>query len=185
MRTAPPDFRPGNVLATAFTGTLSERQGTPVERIPTPQRLVDWLELNGLAVDACSEAELDLARELRESIHLAATAAALGDELPEPAVAALNDCSAGGRAAAYLTAKGARRWRLGSPPRVEDALSVIAADAISLIAGERDGRLALCASPSCQAAFLDTSQSRTRKWCDMNTCGNRQKKARFKASRTP
>jgi predicted RNA-binding Zn ribbon-like protein len=37
--------------------------------------------------------------------------------------------------------------------------------------------------PTCQAAFFDTSQSRTRKWCDMNTCGNRQKKARFTASR--
>jgi predicted RNA-binding Zn ribbon-like protein len=64
---------------------------------------------------------------------------------------------------------------------VEDALGVIAADAISIIAGERDGKLALCASPTCRAAFFDTSQSRTRKWCDMNTCGNRQKKARFHA----
>jgi predicted RNA-binding Zn ribbon-like protein len=65
---------------------------------------------------------------------------------------------------------------------VEDALSVIAGDAISIIAGERDGKLALCASPTCQAAFFDTSQSHTRKWCDMNTCGNRQKKARFNAN---
>jgi predicted RNA-binding Zn ribbon-like protein len=66
---------------------------------------------------------------------------------------------------------------------VEDALSVVAADAISILAGERDGRLALCASPTCRAAFFDTSQSHTRRWCDMNTCGNRQKKARFNASR--
>jgi predicted RNA-binding Zn ribbon-like protein len=65
---------------------------------------------------------------------------------------------------------------------VEDALSVIAADAISIIAGERDGRLALCAAPTCRAAFFDTSQSRTRRWCDMNTCGNREKKARFLAN---
>ncbi|WP_169813391.1 CGNR zinc finger domain-containing protein, partial [Nocardia vaccinii] len=74
------------------------------------------------------------------------------------------------------------QWRLGSPTCVEDALGVIAADAISIIAGERDGKLALCASPTCRAAFFDTSQSRTRKWCDMNTCGNRQKKARFNAN---
>ncbi|ADB33096.1 protein of unknown function DUF1470 [Kribbella flavida DSM 17836] len=179
-----PDFRPGNVLATAFTGTLSERQGTPVERIPTPHRLIDWLEANGLAVDSCSTAQLELARELRESVHVAATAAALGDTLPAAAVRVLNDCSAQGRAAAYLTPEGERQWRLGPASRVEDALSVIAADAISMIAGERDGRLALCASPTCQAVFVDTSQSRTRKWCDMNTCGNRQKKARFKASRS-
>ncbi|SCE15728.1 CGNR zinc finger domain-containing protein, partial [Streptomyces sp. OspMP-M43] len=74
------------------------------------------------------------------------------------------------------------RWRLASSS-VEDALSVVAADAVDVISGVRDGRLALCASPTCRAAFFDTSQSRTRKWCDMNTCGNRQKKARFNAGR--
>lgn len=183
MRAGFPDFRLGNVLATSFTGTLSERHGHQVERIPTPQRLVDWLAVYDLAVDSCTTAQLDLARELRESIHAAAAAAALQDALPASAVHVINECSAQGRAAAVLTPEGVRRWRLSSASCVEDALSVIAADAISVIAGERDGRLALCASPTCRAAFFDTSQSRTRKWCDMNTCGNRQKKARFQAGR--
>ncbi|MZE70681.1 CGNR zinc finger domain-containing protein [Streptomyces sp. SID5789] len=182
MPAAFPDFRLGKVLATSFTGTLSERHGDAVERIPTPQRLVDWLAVYDLAVDSCTAVQLDLARELRESIHAAATAAALHDALPASAVHVINDRSARGRAAAVLTSEGERRWRLSPASRVEDALSVIAADAISVIAGERDGRLALCASPTCRAAFFDTSQSRTRKWCDMNTCGNRQKKARFHAN---
>ncbi|MGY1899884.1 CGNR zinc finger domain-containing protein [Nocardia gipuzkoensis] len=182
MPAGPPDFRLGNVLATSFTGTLSERHGDPVERIPTPQRLVDWLVVNGLAVDSCTTAQLELARELRESIHAAATAAAIHDALPASAVQVINDRSMAGRAAAILTPEGSRQWRLGSASCVEDALGVIAADAISIIAGERDGKLALCASPTCRAAFFDTSQSRTRKWCDMNTCGNRQKKARFNAN---
>ncbi|BDH04730.1 CGNR zinc finger domain-containing protein [Streptomyces seoulensis] len=176
-----PDFRLGKVLATSFTGTLSERHGDAVERIPTPRRLVDWLEVSGLAVASCTPAQLDLARELRESIHAAATAAATGDALPASAVQVINHRSAQGRAAAILTPEGERRWQLGSASSVEDALGVIAADAVSVIAGERDGRLALCASPTCRAAFFDTSQSRTRRWCDMNTCGNRQKKARFNA----
>ncbi|MEU6745016.1 CGNR zinc finger domain-containing protein [Spirillospora sp. NPDC046719] len=178
-----PEFRLGSVLATSFTATLTERRGDAVERIPTPQRLVDWLAVNGLAVDSCTAAQLDLARELREAIHLAATAAALQNALPASAVQVINDRSVQGRAAAILTPEGERQWRLGSSSRVEDALSVIAADAIEIIAGERDGKLALCASPTCQAAFFDTSQSRTRKWCDMNTCGNRQKKARFNAKK--
>ncbi|RMI39430.1 CGNR zinc finger domain-containing protein [Streptomyces triticirhizae] len=160
-----------------------ERHGEPVERIPTPQRLVDWLEVYGLAVDSCTTDQLQLARELRESIHAAATAAALGEALPAPAVQVINDRSVRGRAAAVLTPEGERRWRLGPDSRVEDALGVIAADAVSIIAGERDGRLALCASPSCGAAFFDASQSRTRRWCDMNICGNRQKKARLQARR--
>ncbi|MGW0547150.1 CGNR zinc finger domain-containing protein [Streptomyces altiplanensis] len=176
-----PEFRLGSVLATSFTATLTERRGDAVERIPTPQRLVDWLAVNGLAVEDCTPAQLDLARALRESIHAAATAAAIQDALPASAVQVINECSIQGRAAAVLTPEGDREWRLGSASRVEDALSVIAADAVSIIAGERDGKLALCASPTCQAAFFDTSQSRTRRWCEMNTCGNRQKKARFHA----
>ncbi|MFK4544320.1 putative RNA-binding Zn ribbon-like protein [Streptomyces tendae] len=183
MRAEFPDFRLGQVLATSFTGTLSERHGTAVERIPTPQRLVDWLAAYGLVVDGCTPAQLDLARELREAIHAAATAAATEEALPASAVRVINDHSARGGAVAVLTPEGERRWRLGPASGVQDALGVIAADAISVIAGERDGRLALCASPTCRAAFFDTSRSRTRRWCDMNTCGNREKKARFHANR--
>ncbi|MFG2314945.1 CGNR zinc finger domain-containing protein [Streptomyces tendae] len=183
MRAEFPDFRLGQVLATSFTGTLSERHGTAVERIPTPRRLLDWLAVYGLVVDACTPAQLDLARELREAVHAAATAAATGAPLPVSAVRVINDRSARGGAVAVLTPEGERHWRLGPASGVEDALGVIAADAISVIAGERDGRLALCASPTCRAAFFDTSRSRTRRWCDMNTCGNREKKARFHANR--
>ncbi|MEV6072217.1 CGNR zinc finger domain-containing protein [Nocardia sp. NPDC052001] len=177
-----PDFRLGSVLATSFTGTLSERHGTAVERIPTPRRLIDWLAVYGLDVDSCTPAQLALARELREAIHVAATAAACHESLPESAVQIINDRSIAGSPAAILTADGRRRWRLGSDSRIDDALSVIAADAVSIISGERGGKLALCASPTCRAAFFDTSQSRSRRWCDMNTCGNRQKKARFNAA---
>ena len=94
MRAGFPDFRLGKVLATSFTATLTERHGNAVERIPTPHRLVDWLAVNGLAVDSCTTAQLDLARELRESIHVAATAAAIQNALPASAVQVINDCSA-------------------------------------------------------------------------------------------
>ncbi|MCX4451248.1 CGNR zinc finger domain-containing protein [Streptomyces sp. NBC_01789] len=184
MRAAFPDFRLGAVLATSFTGTLSERRGEAVERIPTPRRLVDWLQVYGLDVDSCTPDQLDLARELRESIHAAATAAALQDPLPARAVRNLNDRSRQGRATAILTPEGTHHWQLEPASALEDALGVVAADAIAIIAGERDGRLALCASPTCRAAFFDTSRSRTRRWCDMNTCGNRQKKARFHANQS-
>ena len=120
--------------------------------------------------------------QLREAIHAAATAGASDEPLPNSAVQVINNFSTRGQAAAILTPEGGRRWQLTSTSGLEDALGVIAADAISIISGERDGRLALCASPTCQAAFFDTSRSRTRRWCEMNTCGNRQKKARFRAN---
>ncbi|MDF0531362.1 CGNR zinc finger domain-containing protein [Tsukamurella sp. 8F] len=182
MSAEPPEFRLGTVLATSFTGTLSERHGEPVERIPTPGRLVDWLAVNGLEVPSCSTAQLESARELREAIHAAATAAAVDASLPEAAIRVINECSIRGCASAVLTPAGQRHWSLSPHSPVEDALGVIASDAISIIGGGRDGRLALCASTTCRAAFFDTSRSRTRRWCEMNTCGNREKKARFNAT---
>ncbi|MEV7826362.1 CGNR zinc finger domain-containing protein [Microbacterium enclense] len=71
----------------------------------------------------------------------------------------------------------------GAPAIVAAALGIVAADAIEMLAGVRPGALALCASPTCRAAFFDTSRGRTRRWCDMNTCGNHEKKARLKAHR--
>ena len=35
-----------------------------------------------------------------------------------------------------------------------------------------------CASESCNWLFLDTSRTRRRKWCDMSSCGNREKARR-------
>lgn len=176
-----PDFRHGTELATSFTATLSERHGQALERIPTPDRLADWFRFSGLPVDSCTAADLERAQELRESIHLAAAAAALGNAAPEHARRIINECSTRGQVAPVLTVAGERQWERGAATAVEAALGRIAADAIDIIAGERDGRLALCASPTCRAAFFDTSRGRTRRWCDMNTCGNKQKKERLGA----
>ena len=167
-----PGFRLGAVLTTSFTGTLTERLGEPVERIPIPRRLADWLGVNGLVVGSCTDTDLEHARELRESLHAAVTAAAVGAPLPMAAIRIINEYSARGQSSAILTSDGDREWELRPAAQVDDALGVIAADAIAILAGERDGKLALCASPTCRAAFFDTSQSRTRRWCDMNTCGN-------------
>ena len=183
MAARDPEFRLGSVLTTAFTGTLTERFGAPVERIPTPARLADWLREVDLPVDACSPDDLAAAVELREAIHIAASARAVGQPRPRDAVEVINGFSARGGAVAVLAEDGRRRWFLGQPATAAAALGVVAADAIEILAGVHPGALALCASPTCRAAFFDTSRGRTRRWCDMNTCGNHEKKARLRARR--
>jgi predicted RNA-binding Zn ribbon-like protein len=41
-------------------------------------------------------------------------------------------------------------------------------------------RLRLCANDDCRWVFSDTSRTGRRKWCDMSTCGNQAKVARFR-----
>lgn len=183
-RSGTPKFRTGDVLATVFTGTLTERHGDTVEWIPTPDRLLEWLAVNGLAVEHCSDTELASAHRLREAIHVVGSAAAAGEDLPTAALRIVNDAAHGGRSCPHLGQDGERTWRLGASGRgrVQDALSVIAADAIEILTLANRGRLALCASPTCQEMFVDNSQSHTRRWCDMNVCGNREKKARHRTA---
>lgn len=176
-----PPFRTGDVLATVFTGTLTERLGETVEHIPTPSRLDAWFLENDLAVAPCTPDDLRAAVELREAIHRVMVADATEECWPEAAVDVINRSSAHGNASAHLGMDGTRVWHWGGGGTARDALSVVAADAIEVLSGHRGGRLALCASPTCREPFLDVSQNHTRKWCDMNYCGNRYKKARFRS----
>jgi predicted RNA-binding Zn ribbon-like protein len=47
----------------------------------------------------------------------------------------------------------------------------------SLVRGELV-RIHRCADRRCPRVFMDVTRSRTRRWCDMTTCGNRAKAAR-------
>jgi predicted RNA-binding Zn ribbon-like protein len=42
-------------------------------------------------------------------------------------------------------------------------------------------RLKACRDDACAWAFHDTSRSRTRTWCSMQVCGNREKARSFRA----
>ena len=41
-------------------------------------------------------------------------------------------------------------------------------------------RLKLCDNPDCRRAFFDRTRSRTRRWCDSGTCGNRARVRRHR-----
>jgi predicted RNA-binding Zn ribbon-like protein len=59
---------------------------------------------------------------------------------------------------------------------------LLAQSALDLLLAEDTPRLHACASDTCRWLFLDTSKNRTRRWCDMKTCGNRAKARRYNAA---
>lgn len=58
-------------------------------------------------------------------------------------------------------------------------IPVVESAADSLIGGELE-RVRRCADSRCPRLFLDTTRNSRRRWCDMATCGNRAKAARFR-----
>lgn len=50
----------------------------------------------------------------------------------------------------------------------------------SILRRSRPPRLKRCADESCRRAFTDETRSRTRRWCDTGTCGNRARVRRHR-----
>jgi predicted RNA-binding Zn ribbon-like protein len=71
------------------------------------------------------------------------------------------------------------RWQLDSPDKLTDALAVIARDAIITLTSHGAGQVKTCDYPDCAGLFLDASRGANRRWCSMNTCGNKAKKTRM------
>ncbi|MUM15538.1 hypothetical protein FZI91_08820 [Mycobacterium sp. CBMA271] len=175
-------FRLDNaVLAFRFTATVIDRAGDASERLTDPARLRLWLHANGLdfAGAAVTGAELSAAKELRECIHRAGAAVADGGRIATADVGTLNALSQNGNPHRVLD-MGAARWQGAS---IADALSVIAADAIETLGGPDRNRIKACSQEQCHGIYVDTSRANNRRWCNMNTCGNRAKKAAMASAR--
>lgn len=160
-------------LAFRFTATVFDRAGAALERLTSPDRLRLWFEANGLDFGAVTSGDLTQAKALREHIHQAGIAVAAQEPIAVADLRALNSAARRGNPRRMLDGEAAR-WRGNG---VDDALAVIAGDAIEVLGGPDRGRVKACADENCQGLYVDTSRAENRRWCNMNTCGNRAKKA--------
>ena len=86
---------------------------------------------------------------------------------------------AGARRGLVPTVRGSGWSWLEGPTGPERLLWPIAFSAARLLEGPDLSRLKTC--DGCGRLFLDASHNRSRRWCDMQGCGNRAKIARYRA----
>lgn len=65
-----------------------------------------------------------------------------------------------------------------------DALGTILASATRVVHTGHWGRLKICPAHDCLVVFYDRSRNRSRNWCDMKICGNREKARSWRQRRT-
>jgi predicted RNA-binding Zn ribbon-like protein len=61
---------------------------------------------------------------------------------------------------------------------LQRVLFAILTSAAELLASERLERIRECASTDCTWLFVDDTRNRSRRWCEMSSCGNRMKARR-------
>jgi predicted RNA-binding Zn ribbon-like protein len=167
-----------------FIGTVGFRASAePVERLPDAAAAARWFVAAGLAPEGSemrvSRAGLSRTIALREALARAGNAIVDGAEPAAADVASVNAAAADlALGVPYLDAGGAQRWKTKHPLRF--ALARLAADAIAIFSAER-ARLTRCALDDCGALLLSRARNEPRRWCSMETCGNRAKVAAFRA----
>ena len=127
------------------------------------------------AVDALSEA-----RALRESIYAIFSSRAAGLPAPEADLRTLNRWIGRAMAHAGLVPAGSR-FDWGWPDNAPDLDRVswwVARSAADLLTSPDLTFVRECAGYDCGWLFMDATKNRSRRWCDMRTCGNRAKSRR-------
>jgi predicted RNA-binding Zn ribbon-like protein len=129
---------------------------------------------------ACNQI-LNEARTFRE--HLASVTYALVDEnhIPEASLSILDASIKQAAAHRELVSEGtvlAWRWS-GVAGYLASPLWLLAQATADLLLSEDTSRIRSCAAVTCRWLFLDTSKNHTRRWCNMNICGNRMKAHRY------
>jgi predicted RNA-binding Zn ribbon-like protein len=166
-------------LVQAFVNTVDLQDGP--EELTDPNTLKTWLVAKGLleAAGPVDGSNLKHAIALREAMR-GVIGANSGLPLYPVDVATLNEAAA---------ASGLRmRFGPDGKPRLEPevkgvvgAMGRIVATLYAAMEDESWTRMKLCSSPSCRWVFYDRSKNHSGRWCDMASCGNRQKARRFRS----
>ncbi|WP_345128120.1 CGNR zinc finger domain-containing protein [Dactylosporangium darangshiense] len=179
-------FRQGaGRLCLDFTRTLRHR-GTDhaVEELPDGPSLSAWVAQCGPVAAAPHVVPAALVRDaqhLRESVFTLLVLARAGRPLSDAAEDTrerVNQAAARPVPTPSLDERGDLRWHADDP--VIATLALVARDTLDLVGSPAAGRLRECADPACNALFLDASRPGSRRWCSMETCGNRAKKQRLR-----
>jgi predicted RNA-binding Zn ribbon-like protein len=119
------------------------------------------------------------ALELRETLYRIFSAIAAGRQPAAADLRALNRFvnASLSRLQVQPTA-GGYSWRWQDDGALEALVWRVAKSAADLLTSPEAGKVRQCAAEDCAWLFLDRSHNRTRRWCDMTSCGNRAKARR-------
>lgn len=140
------------------------------------------LRAGALRDAAAAEALATRARTFREGLYRTLDAVMLERAVDEDDLRVVNDEVRVALAHAQLE-PGSKHfhWSVGADePDLAEPLWAIARSAFELLLSPDVDRVRECANHECGWLFLDLSRNRSRKWCDMTTCGNRAKVRRFR-----
>ena len=122
------------------------------------------------------------ALELREAIYRIVVAQTKAKSPPKQDLTIINSVLShltSGAQVVYHTDRFEWQWNFDENA-LEAPLWILALSAVDLMTSEYYERVGQCADEDgCGWLFVDTSKNHSRRWCDINDCGNRAKQRRY------
>jgi predicted RNA-binding Zn ribbon-like protein len=181
---------PGRDLSIEFANTLAWRGSAPTESLHDIGDVLAWL-VSTNAIPASAAAELrkwfearrtHAARVFRDAIEIRELLYRLLHCVGLASGPASEDLSLLNRAlsdaaprAALERADSTLGWRIAAKPTAAGILAPVLWSAADILVGPDAARVRQCANDRCLWLFLDDSKNGTRRWCSMQSCGNRAK----------
>jgi predicted RNA-binding Zn ribbon-like protein len=189
------DFKSGT-LSLDFANTSEWHASEhPEEHLADFSALVDWgieaglvsleaaAQLRQMAADHPQDAAqaYDAAIQLREAIYRVFSHHFAGNPIPEADLALLNDVACQAMSHLQLTEnENTYQWRF--PPNLQGVnliLWPVAHHAAQLLTSDQAERVRECEDDrGCGYLFIDQTKNHSRRWCSMESCGNRAKAKR-------
>jgi len=182
----------GGALCLDFANTVDNRTSSqPLDLLRSRRDLVAWMQQAGILGSAdlapfgqegIADADrvLQDAVSLREAIYTIFSALSAGRRAPSAALKILNHAvrDAGSHRALAPGSEGFDWKWVTSPGSPGWFLWPIAQSAAELLTSGELSRLRECGAETCGWLFMDRSKSHNRRWCEMKSCGNRNKARR-------
>jgi predicted RNA-binding Zn ribbon-like protein len=148
------------------------------ELLGSPADFERWCQESGLVDHAVTATSTDLehAKRLRAAGVDVIDSLVTDGTSTERSVSDLN-AAAEGQPVTFRLGADLRLVRAGTASQV---LATVARDLLDLVGSESRVAVRQCDGPECTRYFLDSSRSRTRRFCSDALCGNRAKVAAFR-----
>ena len=163
------------------------RGGGTGELIEDPDAFHRWAvaagECNPDDLFTPDQGDVEEALRLRAVLREGAENLLAGRALPKTAIRAINERLIRSPVTTTLVERDGG-WRLTQSFVAGSATALlgrIAGDFAQTLVSGRPDRLRRCEHPGCVMLFIDTSKNGKRRWCSMETCGNREKAAGHRA----
>jgi len=165
-------------LVRDFVNTFDFETG--IDEIATPDELAMWFSEQGLVDDLVEPTgqEVEDAHSVREAIR-ELLLANNGVEI-DAAAASQTLEEAGRKAHLGVRFDSGRPVLAAEDDGARGALGRIVAAVAELAPTDDWKRLKTCRDENCRVAFYDKSRNRSRAWCSMEVCGNREKARSFR-----